>query len=124
MLARPSRPRTVCIGAFSKKKIATEKGFSTMRLTLCSLFVSLAISSVAFAQADPAPAAQPAATPAAPPAPPTWSIGPIDFSGLVDGYYTFNFNHPASQYNQLYNFDVKANQFSLNMAKLTLAHTA
>src|SRR5207237_451145 len=95
-----------------------------MRLTLCSLFVSLAISSVAFAQADPAPAAQPAATPAAPPAPPTWSIGPIDFSGLVDGYYTFNFNHPASQYNQLYNFDVKANQFSLNMAKLTLAHTA
>jgi len=49
---------------------------------------------------------------------------PIDFSGLVDGYYSFNANHPASQLNQLYNFDVKANQFSLNMAKLSMSHTA
>lgn len=57
------------------------------------------------------------------PAPATWSVGPIDFSGLVDGYYSFNFNHPASQNNQLYNFDVKANQFSLNMAKLSIAHS-
>jgi hypothetical protein len=55
--------------------------------------------------------------------PPTWSAGPIDFSGLVDGYYSLNFNHPASQYNQLYNFDVRANQFSLNMAKLSLSHS-
>jgi hypothetical protein len=69
------------------------------------------------------PSQAPAATPAPAPAPPTWSEGPIDFSGLVDGYYSFNFNHPASQLNQLYNFDVKANQFSLNMAKLTLAHS-
>ena len=61
---------------------------------------------------------------APPPAPPTWSVGPIDFSGLVDGYYALNFNHPASQNNGLYNFNVKANQFSLNMAKLTMEHTA
>lgn len=101
-----------------------------MRLSLCPLFVSLVVSSVAvFAQAPaptPAPAAadaQPAAAPAAP-APPTWSVGPIDFSGLVDGYYDFNFNHPASNFNQLYNFDVQANQFSLNMAKLSMSHTA
>src|SRR5208282_4246380 len=55
-----------------------------------------------------APSAQnaaPAATPEA--SPPTWSIGPIDFSGLVDGYFDFN-----------------ANQFSLNMAKLSMSHTA
>ena len=79
-----------------------------------------------------APAATPAAAPAATPAPqdpapasaPTWSVGPIDFSGLVDGYYSFNANHPTSQLNQLYNFDVKANQFSLNMAKLSMSHTA
>src|SRR6267142_2179794 len=75
------------------------------------------------------PAVTPAATTPAPqdPAPassPTWSVGPIDFSGLVDGYYSFNANHPASQFNQLYNFDVKANQFSLNMAKLSMSHTA
>ncbi len=68
------------------------------------------------------PASTPPATPA-PASPPAWSAGPIDFSGLVDVYYGFNANHPASMNNQLYNFDVKANQFSLNMAKLSLAHS-
>jgi hypothetical protein len=56
--------------------------------------------------------------------PPTWSVGPIEFSGLIDAYYDVNFNHPADQNNQLRNFDLKANQFSLNMAKLSLAHSA
>src|SRR3979490_1307629 len=65
----------------------------------------------------------PAQEPAPAPGPPTWSVGPIDFSGLVDGYYSFNSNHPASQVNQLYNFNDKTNQFSLNMAKLSLAHS-
>jgi hypothetical protein len=51
-----------------------------------------------------------------------WSVGPINFSGLLDGYYSLNFNHPASRSNQLRNFDVKANQFSLNMAKLVMEH--
>jgi Putative beta-barrel porin-2, OmpL-like. bbp2 len=91
------------------------------------------------APASPAPAGQapagqttPAPAPAAAPAPPTWSIGPIDFSGVVDGYYSFNFNHPYPMSppssaileggNQLYNFDVNANQFSLNMVKFSLAH--
>lgn len=73
------------------------------------------------AATPPAQSAAPAATPEATP---TWSIGPIDFSGLVDGYYSINTNHPASGVNQLYNFDVKPNQFSLNMAKLSMAHTA
>ncbi len=54
----------------------------------------------------------------------TASLGEINFSGLIDGYYSLNFNHPASQTNQLRNFDVKANQFSLNMAKVTLEHPA
>ncbi|MFB3778744.1 MAG: porin [Bryobacteraceae bacterium] len=54
----------------------------------------------------------------------TWSAGEINFSGLIDGYYNLNFNHPDSATNQLRNFDVKANQFSLNMAKLTMEHTA
>lgn len=71
------------------------------------------------------PSQEPAASTAAP-APAsssTWSVGPIDFSGLVDGYYNLNFNHPASQINQLYNFNDRTNQFSLNMAKLSLAHS-
>ncbi|MDP9339449.1 MAG: porin [Acidobacteriota bacterium] len=82
-----------------------------------------AAQDTAAAQTSPAAAA---------PASPTWSIGPIDFSGLVDGYYSFNANHPADQGscnfpaacgNQLYNFDVQPNQFSLNMAKLSLSHS-
>ncbi|MGD0839832.1 MAG: porin [Candidatus Acidiferrales bacterium] len=83
-----------------------------------------------------APAAQsPAATPAAAPtAPPTWSAGPIDFAGEIDGYYTFNTNHPDGVFgntsgtystynnNNLYNFNSKANQFDLNFAKLAMSH--
>ncbi len=84
---------------------------------------------------EPAPATPPAQAPAgtpptqvpaAPPepAPPTWSAGPIDFNGRVSAYYTFNANHPASMTNQLYNFNVKANQFSLDMAEFNMSHTA
>lgn len=65
-------------------------------------------------------AAAPAEAAAA--APPEWSVGGIDFSGLIDGYYSLNFNHPASRANEGRNFDVRANQFSLNMAKLSAEH--
>jgi hypothetical protein len=70
------------------------------------------------------PAAADKPADATPPPAPVWSIGPIDFSGVVDGYYSLNFNHPASKINNGRNFDAKANQFSLNMAKLTMEHTA
>jgi putative OmpL-like beta-barrel porin-2 len=94
---------------------------SLIRLSAICLF---GLGASLYAQDSPAPAAQ--TPPPAAPAPPTWSVGPIDFSGLVDGYYDLNFNHPnpAANGNQLYNFDVHANQFSLNMAKLSLSHTA
>ena len=48
----------------------------------------------------------------------------LALSGLIDGYYNLNFNHPASHRNQLRNFDVQADQFSLNMAKVTLEQSA
>ena len=67
----------------------------------------------------PAPATQ-----TSDPATAKWSIGSIDISGLLDGYYNFNNNHPASGFNTLRNFEVKSNQFSLNMAKLSLSHAA
>jgi hypothetical protein len=85
-------------------------------------------------QQDAAPAQQPdkivatqdttpaAATPATTPPEPTWSAGPIEFSGLVDGYYDTNLNHPSTMDNQLRNFDEKASQFSLNMMKVTMQH--
>jgi hypothetical protein len=69
----------------------------------------------------PAPDAQ-APAPAAPSAPKSL-LGPIDLSGQLDVYGDLNFNHPASGDNQLRNFDMKANEFNLNMAKITVAHT-
>jgi len=90
---------------------------STLALLLCSAPL--------LAQTTPAPAPTPAPAAAAP-TPPVWSVGGIDFSGLVDGYYSFNANHPAisSNGNQLRNFDYDANAFSLNMAKLSMSHDA
>ncbi len=57
-----------------------------------------------------------------PETPPVFSAGPIDFSGLVDSYYSLNFNHPSRRVNQARLFDTNANQFSLNMAKVSLYH--
>ncbi len=71
----------------------------------------------AAAQTTPAPAPAPAAAP-------TWSIGPVDIGGVIDGYYSFNTNHPFPRVNGLYNFDTQANQFDLNLAKITLSHDA
>jgi hypothetical protein len=48
-------------------------------------------------------------------------VGGIDISGFVDGYYTFNNNHPNSGFDQLYNFDDRGDQWDLNLAKLTLS---
>lgn len=73
---------------------------------------------------DQKPAEGQTPAPAATPAPSVWSAGPIDFSGVIDVYGDVNFNHPESGGNQLRNFDVKANQFSLNLAKLTMEHAA
>jgi hypothetical protein len=90
--------------------------------SICVVTLSLLGAYGCLAQ-EKAPDAQPAATPPAAPAPaPEWSVGPITFSGLVDGYYNYNPAHPISGFNDLRNFDVKANQFSLNMAKITLQH--
>lgn len=106
------------------------KGVFTMSMTRLSAVCLFALGLPLLAQNAPQPSdAQspaPAQTAAAAPAAPTWSVGPIDFSGLIDGYYNLNFNHPnpSANGNQLYNFDVNANQFSLNMAKLSMSHTA
>jgi hypothetical protein len=98
--------------------------FATDRVQAQESTPSTSPSSSAPATSPTTPAA--AAPAAAPTAAPTWSVGLIDFSGLVDGYYNFNANHPAtSSYgNQLRNFDYDANAFSLSMAKLTLSHDA
>ena len=72
-------------------------------------------------ESTPNPSTSTTTAPAA--AAPVWSAGSIDFSGYVDGYYSYNFNRPGSQTNQLYNFD-DATGFSLEAAKLTMNHDA
>lgn len=80
--------------------------------------ITLTLTSTCFLLAQtPAPAPAPDPKPA-----PTYALGPVEFSGLVDVYYSLGFNHPASRTNNLRNFDIRANQFSLNMAKLELQH--
>ncbi len=90
---------------------------------------AMAIAVAAGAQAPatpatPAPEQAPAAAPA--PAASTWSVGPMDISGLIDGYYSYNANRPSDaangQMNDLYNFNDKTDQFSLAEARLTLNH--
>jgi hypothetical protein len=50
----------------------------------------------------------------------------MDISGLIDGYYSYNFNTPSAanngQANDLYNFNDKTDQFNLSEARLTLNH--
>lgn len=81
------------------------------------LTLSMLPLSTGLAQTSPPP--PPPQAPA-----PVWSVGPVDFSGLLDGYYSLNFNHPATRNNNLRYFDAKANQFSLNMLKLGAEHGA
>lgn len=107
----------------------TESSAKYMKIAL----YGLAFLSCAFAAADsdeqaqstpatqttPAPpdAAKPAD--ATPPAPPPKYNGFV-FSALGDGYFTFNFNHPASGSNQLQNFNLNYGQPELNLAKITI----
>lgn len=55
---------------------------------------------------------------------PPWTIGDIKFSGVFDGYYQWNNNHPASGNTTARNFEVSANSFALNMVELTAMHDA
>jgi len=94
-----------------------------------------AILSLAIVAGAQTPSTPPTTTPdsttpaapaaAAPAASPTWSVGPVDFSGFVDGYYSYNANRPGQnvgQINQLYNFNDLTDQFSLEAAKLSINH--
>jgi hypothetical protein len=107
-----------------KRKVRTT--FAVLASYSCMLTTAQYLRAQDAAPAAPAAstsAQAPAAAPAAAAAAPVWSVGGIDFSGLVDGYYSGNFNNPASQLNQLQNFDFQANQFSLEMAKISMAHS-
>jgi hypothetical protein len=86
-----------------------------------SALFCFAVAAAAQTQSAPAPASQPA-----PAAAPVWSVGQIDFSGFLDGYYSYNYNRPSNdangQINDLYNFNDKTDQFSLSALDLTINH--
>jgi len=64
----------------------------------------------------------PAAQPAPIPAPSNWTHWGTDFTVMADGYVDANFNSPASGFNGLRNFDVRANTVHLGMGMLTIDH--
>ncbi len=99
-------------------------GFALFGIILanCSLYAQNPAPSTAPPSTAPSP---PVAT--SPPATaPVWSVGGIDFSGFLDGYYSYNANRPSNaangQINDFYNFNDKTDQFNLSAAKLTLNH--
>ena len=53
---------------------------------------------------------------------PPWKAGPVDVSGILDGFYSENFNHPDCRINQLHNFDYYSARPRLNMAEVGLSH--
>ena len=100
---------------------------------LLGAVLCLTVSAIAQPNAAAAPSptptavAAPAPAPAPPPPPPSvWSIGSLQFSGLIDGYYSYNANRPSNaangQVNDLYNFNDKTDQFNLSMAELAINH--
>jgi hypothetical protein len=50
-------------------------------------------------------------------------LGPFGVGGTLDGYYSFNDNHPNTGKNQDLNFDLAADSFDVNLAKVTLELT-
>ncbi len=49
---------------------------------------------------------------------------PLQITGMIDVYYSKNFNNPASHINDFRNFDVTENQFDINLAKVTFQKAA
>jgi len=119
----PPAPEAAASAAPAADNSAILKDIDEMKARIAQLEAQLKAQAAA-AAAAPAPVA--AAAPAAPSAP-VWSVGPLDVSGYLDGYYSYNANRPSQdtyigQVNQLYNFNDQTNQFALSAAKLTLNH--
>ena len=106
-----------CVSVDGKQQTNWERSFRMYRYTCAFLSLALAFAGVAAAQTTPTTTDN---------GPKVLSAAGIEIGGLIDGYYSANFNHPASKSNTWRNFDVKANSFALNFAKLMmkrLTHT-
>ena len=86
----------------------------------CIVVTALVLAAVGGNGQTPTPAASTPDAAAASPNPTAWKVGPFDVSGMIDGYYSLDFNHPAGHIEGLRNFDDKANQVELNMVSMTV----
>jgi hypothetical protein len=85
------------------------------------LLVAGAFALAGVVNAQDAPASAASAPNGAPPA----SKSPLtqwgmDFSFLLDGYGSLNFNNPASKFNQLHNYDFRGNSTHLSLGKVAI----
>ena len=86
-------------------------------ITICNIFACINLQ----AQTTQPPEAPPAAPPPAPP-PSAWSQHGTDFSIWLDGYADYNFNQPATGFNDLRNFDFRSDTAHVNLAKISITH--
>src|SRR5690242_6902599 len=94
---------------------------SCLRVSIAGAF---ALAGAVWAQQTPDGAQAQTPPPAATtPAPSAFTHFGTDFSFLFDGYVDANFNHPDSGYNQLRNFDFRADTLHVNMDKITIDHS-
>ena len=91
-----------------------------------SLLIGVATAQPSATDTDQAPAQTPpaqtaAVAPTPPPAPKSaFTQGGMDFSFMFDGYVNGSYNHPDSGFNQLRNFDFRADTLHVNMGKITI----
>ena len=93
-------------------------GVVAVTLTGCTLAATLLGAEDKPAPA-PTPSAAPTAAPSAEPSPEPAGPAPIEITGFVDTYYSYNFNKPPGD-TQLRNFDTKHNQLSLGLIEVAL----
>ena len=86
-----------------------------------ALVGSFTMAVPAAAEDKPAPVPTPSAAPSAAPSPEASPAGPapIEVTGFVDTYYSYNFNRPRGD-TQLRNFDTKHDQLSLGLMEVAL----
>ena len=93
---------------------------------MCSALGCFHIAGAQSQSSPPAPTVEPSSPAPSQANPPVWSLGSLDFSGYLDGYYSYNANRPSNaangQVNDLYNFNDKTDQFNLSAAKFTINH--
>jgi hypothetical protein len=104
-----------------EKIAALEQQLAALKAEVAALKAP-APAAVAATPAAATPAAG-AAAPANPLAGIASVLGGATLNGLVDGYYNYNFNTPATHTTPLHLFDNAANQFGLNLIEVGLVKT-